>query len=156
MVNIDWDRYPWILEEVVIDCILYLSNGKVSHLVHIVYWYAGCVKCFEKVYMVLNQVWKWLEKTVMVSLSEACHLSLLSLGLNRVGICITPHTYFVAWCLPHRTLVRLDQMNSSQDKRVNDGYPWGCLFPQTPSPLPQMYCTRMHLKRHRGWCFPPN
>ena len=81
----------------VIDCILYISNGKVSHLVQIVYWYAGCVKCFEKVYMVLNQVWKWLEKTVMVSLSEACHLSLLSLGLNRVRICITPHTYFVAW-----------------------------------------------------------
>ena len=45
-------------------------------------------------------------------------LGLLSLGLNRVRICITPHTYFVAWCLPHRTLVRLDQMNSSQDKRV--------------------------------------
>ena len=47
---------------------LYLSIGASIHsLVHMVYWYARCVKCFGNVYMVLVQEFKLLEKTVTLT-----------------------------------------------------------------------------------------
>ena len=62
MLENEWEKSRWIVEDVVIECILYESMKTIHNLMHTGFCFTDCVKSVDNVTSVLNNTCQQSEK----------------------------------------------------------------------------------------------